>query len=504
VLVQSEFALTAPALPLGHVGRWITDAHGRVMIVHGTNMVYKVAPYFPGAVGFDSDDAAFLRSIGFNAVRVGVIWKALEPQPGVYDDHYLAQIAATVHTLASQGILSLLDFHQDLYNETFQGEGFPAWSVQDDGLPHEPKRGFPQNYFVMPALWRAYDHFWENSPGPGGVGLQDRYAAAWAHVARRFRNTPSVLGDELMNEPFPGSPWAGCAAPAGCPAFDWSLVSFIKRIDRAIRKVDRRTLMWYEPNVAFDFGPNTTLGPVGDPRAGFSFHDYCFEYEAFGSSNSCATTGDLVVSNALHHAQQSGDALLMTEWGDPDYALMKAMVKRDDRSMIPWLEWSYCPCTDPTGAASKTALVHDPSRPPRGSNLNMPGLAILVEPYPQLIAGMPLSWGFDAGTKTFALRYSTARVDGRRHFKPGELTVVAVPRSIYGHGYAALVSGGTIVSRRGSSVLLIAACRRASIVVVTVSPRGRSRGSCQRRGSPGDRATAVGAIEREQEDITIP
>ena len=49
----------APPAP-SHAGRWITDASGRVVIVHGVNMVYKVAPYYPAAVGFGDDDAAFL------------------------------------------------------------------------------------------------------------------------------------------------------------------------------------------------------------------------------------------------------------------------------------------------------------------------------------------------------------------------------------------------------------------------------------------------------------
>ena len=53
----------------------------------------------------------------------------------------------------------------------------------DDGLPAQPDVGFPGNYFVMPALWRAFDHFWANDPGPDGVGLQDAYAAAWRHAA---------------------------------------------------------------------------------------------------------------------------------------------------------------------------------------------------------------------------------------------------------------------------------------------------------------------------------
>jgi len=171
---SASVAQASPKLPLSHAGRWITDAKGRAVVIHGINMVYKLPPYYPSAVGFTSDDAAFLNSIGFDAVRVGVLWQAVEPKPGVYDDGYLRHIAATVAMLARHGIVSLLDFHQDQYNQLFQGEGFPGWSVQDDGLPPEPQLGFGADYIGMPALQRAFDHFWENSAGPGGVGLQDR------------------------------------------------------------------------------------------------------------------------------------------------------------------------------------------------------------------------------------------------------------------------------------------------------------------------------------------
>ena len=36
-----------------------------------------------------------------------MIWKAVEPEPGVYDDGYLRHIAASVRTLARHGIFSL-------------------------------------------------------------------------------------------------------------------------------------------------------------------------------------------------------------------------------------------------------------------------------------------------------------------------------------------------------------------------------------------------------------
>jgi endoglycosylceramidase len=143
----AQAAAIGPTMPLGHAGRWMIDADGRAVILHGLNQVYRVPPYEPSADGFGDDDAAFLAANGFNAMRLGVIWAAVEPQPLSYDDTYLTSIAQTVQTLAAHGIDSLLDFHQDLYNEVFQGEGAPAWAVQTGGLPN-PQLGFPGNYFL--------------------------------------------------------------------------------------------------------------------------------------------------------------------------------------------------------------------------------------------------------------------------------------------------------------------------------------------------------------------
>src|SRR4051794_29051827 len=116
------------ATPVTNTNVWLTDAQGRAVILHGLNQVMKVAPYEPSQDGFGDDDAAFLQANGFNAMRVGVIWAAVEPQPGVFNSAYLDSIAQTVQTLGAHGIVSLLDFHQDLYNEEFQGEGAPAWA----------------------------------------------------------------------------------------------------------------------------------------------------------------------------------------------------------------------------------------------------------------------------------------------------------------------------------------------------------------------------------------
>jgi endoglycosylceramidase len=461
--------------PNGHAGRWITDSSGRVVIVHGINMVYKRPPYYPGAIGFGDDDARFLQRIGFNAVRVGVIWKALEPAPGVFDSGYLKHIVSTVRTLTRHGILSLLDFHQDLLNEHFQGEGFPDWAIQHGGLPN-PMLGFPTNYLGNPALQHALDQFWINAPGPGGIGLQDRYAAAWRRVAKAFAGDPSVLGYELLNEPFPGTAYLACAAAGGCPTFDSKLTAFNRKVASAIRRADRRHLIFDEPNVLFDFGSVTDVGPLRKGPAGFAFHDYCFTTTPIGCMSE-----PKAFANALRHVGRTHEALILTEFGSTPFAGdLSGMVRLADQNMVPWLEWSYCPCRDPTGA-TPDPIVFDPSRPPRGANLGSLALSTLVEPYPELVAGTPRSWSFDRAARIFRLRYAAARVDGRGSFGAGSVTQVAAPTLIYGGHYAVDVIGGAVVSRRGAPVLKISTCRGARTVSVTVRPRGRDHVSCANR-----------------------
>ena len=246
------------------------------MILHGVNMVYKRPPYHPAAAGFDDGDARFLARHGFNNVRLGLIYAGVEPQPGAYDRAYVRRVRRTQRLLARHRIFSLLDFHQDLYNERFGGEGWPDWAVLDNGVPAAPLTGFPGSYITSPGLNQAFDSFWANSAGPGGVGLQDRFAAAWRFVASRFAGRPYVMGYDILNEPWPGTVWPTCAVLAGCPAFEQqSLGPFNRRAIDAIRTVDRRHLVWYEPVVTSNFGPEFNHPDTGDRRAGLSFHVYC-------------------------------------------------------------------------------------------------------------------------------------------------------------------------------------------------------------------------------------
>jgi endoglycosylceramidase len=71
--------------------------------------------------------------------------------------------------------------------------------------PHKRGAVWSDAYLFSPAVQAAFDNFWANAPAPDGVGLQDHYAAAWQHVAKRFADNPTVIGYDVMNEPFQGT-----------------------------------------------------------------------------------------------------------------------------------------------------------------------------------------------------------------------------------------------------------------------------------------------------------
>ena len=206
-----------------------------------------MAPFGASASGFSADDAAFLAANGFNAVRLGVIWAGVEPEPGVFDTAYIDSIQQTVQTLANHGIYTILDFHQDEYSGAYGGEGAPAWAAQSGGLPNT-SLSFPINEFVDPAETHAWDAFWSNAQAPNALGLEDDYSQMLETVASDFTGNTDVLGYEVMNEPYPGSQ----AVPTllGSPFFDTEeLTPFYNQAASAIRAVDPSTTIFYEPNI---------------------------------------------------------------------------------------------------------------------------------------------------------------------------------------------------------------------------------------------------------------
>jgi endoglycosylceramidase len=474
VAAPSPSAVVAPAGRIGHAGRWMTDERGRVVTIHGVNMPSKNLPAYPAALNFGDDDATLLANSGINAVRLTVERSAVEPKPGAFDDAYVDHVADTVRMLASHRILSLIDFHQDEWGPAFFDNGFPEWMTSTDGAPNVWEVGFPGQYFLNPALNRAFDHFWANDIGPSGRRLQDDDADILSHVATRLAPLRGLLGYEIMNEPWPGSPYATCVVPeVGCPTFDQGAYSaYYANVIPKIRAADPNHLIWYEPVTTFNQGVPTTMHPPSDSRLGFAFHDY----PLCGSVNSgaaqanfpsppneaCAPFDAKVMENAEAHAAATGNALLQTEFGaTTDSKRISQQLDAFDEHLMPWMSWSY--------TRYVTKLATDGSLLPATSgNVNTAMLQTLARPYPQLTSGTPSSWHFDSSTKTFTFTYSTRRADGTGAFPAGAETDIAVPAISYPSGYTTTVTGGAVSSAANAPILRVAA--NAADVTVVVSP----------------------------------
>lgn len=440
-------------------GTWLTDADGRVVILHGVNEVNKYAPFTPEADHFDAQDAAYLAANGINSVRVGVIWSGVEPSPGQIDYGYLASIKATVDLLGSYGIVSVIDMHQDLYSDTITGigDGAPAWAVQiGDAL--NINFGWPWNYPLNAAVNHAWDAFWTNSPASDGIGLQNHYASMFQAVAGVFNGNPHVAGYELMNEPWPGSGYLSTAF--GNPFFDTQQLSpFYDQVTAAIRSVDPSTPVIFGSNTLFGNLPVPThVTPPDDPNAIFAFHSYCPWYEILGSDFGCGLFDDFIMGHANAYSQAHNVPALLTEFGNTtNPSVITGAAGSANQYGFGWLFWDY-----------NNVLVRDMQLPPAGDNVATDAVNALAAPYPQAVAGIPGNWSFNDGT--FAFNYSTEMADGSGQFAAGAHTNISVPPGLYPDGYQVAVTGGQVVSAANAPVLVIASDAGAASITVTVTP----------------------------------
>lgn len=433
---------TAPAGPtslgkLGSEGRWLTDSTGRVVHLNGVNLVAKGVGETPEDLGFGADDAEFLVENGFDVVRLGTTAASLMPEPGVLDTDYYDSFEETVDLLTDAGLLVLVDLHQDGWGPTLGSDGFPEWMTITHGAENTGT-GFPLYYVTNPAIQAAFDSFWANEPGPGGVPLQDRVATMFTELARRLGDNPGVMGYDLLNEPWPGTVWEPCATdPGGCPAQDALLDAYHARMTTAIRAEDPDTLIFGEPYVLFNFGgsPTNISRPGGDPASGMSFHVYALD----------ASSEVAVVDFAEDWSTRTGGALLNTEFGATlDPTAIDRQVNLLDGALMSWMWWAY-----------NENVIDDDHAPPTEDNLVTDVIDTLVRPHPRAVAGTPTDLAYDLAERVLRFRYSTDPVAGA--LADGAVTELQVAPRTYPVGYKVKVTGGTVTSPPDAALLTVVA-----------------------------------------------
>lgn len=243
----------------------IVDDQGRTVILRGVNVnglgeYYQEWRDLPATLPLTEADFAEIAAHGFNVVRLLVTWSRLEPQPGVIDRAYIERIAQAVAWAKAHDIYTLIDMHQDAWSP-FVGtpdgvtcppgmtraigwDGAPRWATSLAGTVATCRAGIRE---ISLAAQLSFERFYANAGG-----LQDHLVNVWRTVAQRFASEPAVAGYDLLNEPNPGmTPGVNDYGTLGL---------FYRRAIAAIRSVDKRHMIFFEPAVVT--GPLPTPGPV--------------------------------------------------------------------------------------------------------------------------------------------------------------------------------------------------------------------------------------------------
>ncbi len=129
---------------------------------------------------------------------------------------YLNEILKIIDNLALYGIYVIIDLHQDMLSSEFNAyDGVPLWVMKE--LP-APKHAYPWPFedgsklvfeaYVTDACSFAFECLYRN------VGnFQDYFLQYWEVVAENLVNRTSVLGYEIINEPWAGDIYSN---PVNC------------------------------------------------------------------------------------------------------------------------------------------------------------------------------------------------------------------------------------------------------------------------------------------------
>jgi len=415
------------AAPGWHVaGGFLRAPDGRAVILRGVNLsgTQKNAPYLDDKT---ADDYTRVRADwGMNAIRFVMTWSAVEPDEGRYDDAYLDAVAARMQWADAAGLAVVLDMHEDVYGEGFGFDGAPRWTCDqgryDAFVPQMP-------WFVNtldPNVEACVDGFYTRAD------LQQRFAAAWRHVAERLAKSPAIVGFDVLNEPEWGS----------YSIFDFEqdrLTPMYRAVVTAVRAAAPGWVAFLEPSSSRNAGIATGLTAPFD-FADVMYAPHSYDQAAEGGGGFDPSHRQQILDNV---AKLAGEAraldagLWIGEYGGMASApgIVEYMTAQYDAAGAVaggTMYWAY----DAGGYGLVTA---DGSETPLLVDT-------VVRPYPDKVAGDPIAYAFDAASTTFTFTYAP---DASAAL-PTEL---AVPDRIYPNGYRVDCGGCRYEKRPGALVL---------------------------------------------------
>jgi endoglycosylceramidase len=420
-----------PVHPWHTSGDFLRDRSGRAVVLRGVNVGAKHAPWFD--FQGPSDFARIRKDWGMNSVRLLVLWAAVEPQKGQYDDAYLDALADRVRWASDANLAVVLDMHQDVYGEGFAvggGDGAPLWTCDAKSYASfVPADQWFVNVFSKEVMG-CWDGFWSDGD------LQAHYVEAWRRVAKRCATFENVIGFDPMNEPYWGS--------YSVLAFEQDkLQPLYERITAAVRGEAPGWIAFLEPSALRNGGGHTNLTTPSFGNFVYAPHSYDRNAESGNGFDPMSRQSILTNVSALaDEARELGAPLWIGEYGGMNAspgiaAYMTAQYDATASVAASSMYWSY-------SKGSYGMIAMDGSEA-------QPLVDTLVRPYPERVAGDPIDWSWDAGV--FTLRW---------HPQAGQ-TIISVPSRSYPKGYT--VDCGCKWHTNGASLIVDEAPNPATLVV---------------------------------------
>jgi len=374
--------------------RYITDEDGRLLILHGINVI-SAAKSDPLRVGETAkeDFLHISKQWGFNAVRLLIFWDGIEPQKGEYDHEYLARVRQRLDWCAEAGLYVILDMHQDLYSIKFGGDGAPEWSVQDDGQSFAYQTPWELNY-LQPAVKTSIDNFWIKEKGY--PELQDHFIDALCVAVEALADHPAVIGIDLYNEPT-------MATLQGMLHFERRyLTPFLQRTINAVRKINNDLWIFFEPSaLGTNQGFRSGLGKLTDPRQGESHlvyfpHLYTLDLDIKGQYLGRPLFIDFWAHQRQIETGRFETPLMVGEFGLSEAKpgaldFLQDVLAMYDKITSGWFYWSY--------DRTDWGLHNDDWEDLKKTD-------ILVRPYPQKIAGTQPRFRWQPEERIFSLFFT--------------------------------------------------------------------------------------------------
>lgn len=416
VAIITILCLSVLGFKIESTGNFIQEDNGRVKIFHGVNIVVKLPPYFPTTENFDpytsltEKDIYFLKKLGFNVVRLGIIWESIEREEGSYDYEHLEKMSDIVQKFEENDIAVIIDAHQDMFSRTFCGEGVPQfyvnklfverecssnilsqifkiltaclplgrykWDYDEKGLPlikDCQTKGRFIDYHRSPELTTVYDSFYKNQNG-----IIDSFADFWSVLAQKFAGRKNVLGYDLWNEPWPANLWSDIRSLIPGYTDNHVLTNFYKKMDERINQYDPNYILLFEPVPFPDtlplFGGKVLhtfdKAPIDLQKRQqvFNVHNYCCqagpsvcdggEPTLKDADGLCPKFHEEKVKKNQIQARAMGVPLIVTEFGacsdsEACYLEILGFVKAADNYLVSWNYWMYKPFGDHTTTAKE-------------------------------------------------------------------------------------------------------------------------------------------------------